>query len=166
MFASVSILARCSVLGCMVAKKLVSRYAGAYSAIILNTWHGANERYPRQQSFFGPAYDDAPSFVKTRELSWSNFFSRFVTKHPSSLPTAPKIPILFLVGAAGGRNQSLPVVSTWRIVIHAAGNGIHLQTKGQYRFSVPDAEVFLNFCCATGSAFAIIGRGFLRRNPS
>ena len=29
----------------------------------------------------------------------SNFFSRLVTKHPSSLRTAPKIPILFLVGA-------------------------------------------------------------------
>jgi hypothetical protein len=54
----------------MVAKKLVSRYAGAYSARILNTWHDASERYPRQQPFFGLAYDDAPVFVKTREMSW------------------------------------------------------------------------------------------------
>jgi hypothetical protein len=38
-------------------------------------------------------------FKKERQVMTSNFFSRFVAKHPSSLRTAPNMPILFRVGA-------------------------------------------------------------------
>jgi len=73
---SVSILAqRCSVQGCTAAEKRVSTYADTYAAKALKVWHDASERYPVRQQFSGLADDGAPTFVRTREMSWRQTFS-------------------------------------------------------------------------------------------
>lgn len=54
----------------MAAEKRVSIYAGTFAARALKVWHDASERYPVRQPFAGLADDDAPTFAKTREMSW------------------------------------------------------------------------------------------------
>lgn len=55
--------------------------------------------------------------------------------------------------------------STWHSVNHVAGSGIRLRTTGQYPFFLPIGAVFLYARWASGSAWAITGRGLRRRNP-
>jgi hypothetical protein len=57
-----------------VAKKQVSVYAGTFEAMVLRAWRDASVRYPARQPFSGLADDGAPTFVKTRKMSWRQTF--------------------------------------------------------------------------------------------
>ena len=77
-----------------------------------------------------------------------------------------RLQILFGWGHGEAQGQCFPEESTWCSVIHAAGSGTHLRTRGQSHFLLPDGGVFLYLRCASGSDLAIKGRGLRRRNPN
>ena len=111
------------------------------------------------------------SWRSCRRKHWNDSalnFSRSncVTKRPSWLETAPMIATALEWAHAAQSDQSLPMAPISGIWSHVAGNGIRPQTKDQSLDFGLGEGVFLYVLCSSRSAWAMTGRGFLRRKPN